>query len=269
MIVLLITGAIDLSLFEIPSTKILDREDRLFQYLESLDYAIENYKKITHIIFCENTGYNYDYNSLKEKAELRGKLLEVIIFKGNYSIIQQKGKGYGEGEIIEYALDNSKYLKDCQSFYKLTGRLIVRNMDRIIAGTKSKNAFDFQPGAIYNRNQNHIETIFYKTERDLYQKYLYQAYQDVDESKIEYLEHVYYQQLNGLKLKSFRFLPQISGQSGTTGEEYQKPYYLRLLEKLYYAIGIHNLQKNWIEKILFDILSVMITLWRRVEQIIF
>jgi hypothetical protein len=268
MIVLLITGAIDLSLFNIPATKVAGIEQRFSQYLSSIEYAIDHYNKVTHIIFCENTGYNYDYSELKGNASLKGKFFEVLTFKGDYNNIQQQGKGYGEGEIIRYAIEKSQYLNSCPSFYKLTGRLIVKNMDRIIATTFSESAFDFQPGAIYNRKRDHIETIFYKTDRNLYQRYLYDAYREVDEAKFQYLEHVFYQRLKGLKLKSFRIFPRISGQSGTTGKEYERSYHMQLLEKFYYAIGIHNLQKNPIEKFLFFLLLGMLIIWRWFKGII-
>ncbi len=41
-------------------------------------------------------------------------------------------KGYGEGEIISYALNNSKYLKNSESFYKLTGGLTVENINDVL-----------------------------------------------------------------------------------------------------------------------------------------
>ena len=267
MIVLLITGAIDISTFNIPATNVTGIEQRLFQYLWSIEYAIDHYNKVTHIIFCENTDYNYDYSVLKEKASRKGKFFETLPFKGDYDIIQQKGKGYGEGEIIKYAIENSKYLRTCQSFYKLTGRLLVANMDRIISGTLSVNAFDFHPGAIYNRKRGHVETLFYKTDKNLFQIYLNDAYREVDEAKFRYLEHIFYQRLKGLNLKSFRIFPDISGQSGTTGKEYSRPYHMQLAEKFFYAIGIHNLQKNPMEKFLFYLLIGMLFIWRRFKGI--
>ena len=268
MVVLLITGAIDLSSFNVPATTVANVWKRLSQYVRSIEYAIDHYTTVTHLIFCENTNYNYDYSDLSQKARSKGKFFETLLFSGDYFNIQLRGKGYGEGEIIRYALDKSQYLNKCQSFYKLTGRLIVKNMDRIITATCSESAFDFHPGVIYSRKRNHVETIFYKAERNLYQKYLNEAYQEVDELKFQYLEHIFYQCLAGFKLTSFRVLPKISGQSGTTGINYDKPFRLQLLEKLYYTIGIHKLHKNFMEKVLFNIVLAILTFWRWFEGII-
>jgi hypothetical protein len=269
MVVLLITGAIDLSSYNVPATIVTDVGKRLSEYVRSIEYAIDHYKTVTHIIFCENTSYNYDYSDLIERARLKGKLFESLLFSGDYFNIQLRGKGYGEGEIIRYALDNSQYLNTCQSFYKLTGRLIVKNMDSIIRTTSSGSAFDFHPGVIYNREKDHIETLFYKADRNLYQRYLYDAYREVDETRFQYLEHIFCQRLSGMKVKSFRVMPDISGDSGTTGKEYDKPYRMRLLEKVYYMTGIHNLQKNVIEKFLYYLIIGMLSLYRCLKRIIF
>ena len=267
MVVLLITGAIDLSSYNVPTTIVTDVEKRLSQYVGSIEYAIDHYTTVTHIIFCENTNYSYDYSELNEKARLKGKIFETLVFSGDYFNILLKGKGFGEGEIIRYALEKSQFLKTCQSFYKLTGRLMVKNMNRIIAETRSESAFDFQPGVIYNRKKNHLETIFYKADNNLYKRYLNDAYQEVDESRFQYLEHIFYQHLADLKLKSFSILPNICGQSGTSGKEYEKPLRWQLLEKFYYFIGIHKLHRNLIENILFYLVLVVLISLRRIKRI--
>ena len=265
MIVLLITGAIDLSSFHVPSTTVVNVEKRLSQYIGSIEYAIDYYRRITHLVFCENTNYIFDYSILKEKARSNGKVLEVLSFLGDYSEIQLRGKGYGEGEIIQYALTHSHFLKECQSFYKLTGRLEVKNMNQVIATTFSESAFDYYPGKIYNRPRDHIETIFYKSDKNIYLKYLIDAYKEVDELKYQYLEHLFYQRLVGLKIISFRILPKLSGQSGTTGTKYDKQEGEILREKFYYSFGIHNLHRNFIEKSFIRLLSVVLGIWRSLK----
>lgn len=267
MIVLLITGAIDLSSYNIPATVLCNVERRLSQYISGIRYAIDHYKRITHLVFCENTNFNYDYSDLKRKARLSGKILEVLTFLGDYSAIQQKGKGFGEGEIIHYALENSQYLKKCLSFYKLTGRLKVVNMDKIIASTISGSAFDYFPGAIYNRSKDHIETIFYKTDKELYLRHLNDLYQEVNESQFRYLEHLFYQRLKDSEITSFKIAPKISGQSGTSGKDYDKPLLEQLMGKLYYMIGVHNIRRSFIEKVLVNILSKALGLWRKARVV--
>jgi hypothetical protein len=258
VMVLLLTGAIDIRNFNVPSTTIVNINKRLSQYLQSIEYAICNYRTISEIVFCENTGYNFDYSDLQEKAFINGKKLEIISFLGNYSIIEQKGKGFGEGEIIKYALNNSKILLNCDAFFKLTGRLIVRNMDEIVETTHSANSFIYHPKTIYQIPVNHIETFLYKVSKDLYIKNLINAFERVEESKFLYLEHVFYEQLSKFDLYSFKLLPQVSGISGSSGKPYELETKELILQKINYLIGVHNLKKTIIEKVMTRLLSILL-----------
>ena len=56
------------------------------------------------------------------------KEFEWISFQGNTTKTQEKGKGYGEGEIIEYAINHSQLLAKSKMLMKLTGRFYVKNM---------------------------------------------------------------------------------------------------------------------------------------------
>lgn len=260
--VILLTGAIDIRGLNVPSTSIVDINKRLLQYVNSIDYAITHYKSISKLVFCENTDFIHDYTSLKEKALKNGKELEIISFRGDYHNIQLKGKGFGEGEIIEYALTKSEILRHCDSFYKLTGRLIVKNMDKIVTTNSSANCFIYHPKSIYLIPKDHIETFFYKVDKELYIKYLINAYKEVDESQLRYLEHVFYERLSKLGLRSFKTIPLISGLSGTSGNSYESEPKYRLLEYINYLIGVHNLKKTLSEKLMTGILSYMLKIAR-------
>lgn len=253
--VLLLHGAIDIKGLGVPSMNIVDIEIRLSQYLNSIEYAILHYKTISEIVFIENTGYKYDYSGLQEQATQNGKKLEIISFRGDYSNIQQKGKGFGEGESIKYALNNSNILKKCDQFFKLTGRLIVKNMDEIVESTRSSSSFIYHPKTIYRIPKDHIETYFYKVDKNVYIEYLIDAHQDIDESDFRYLEHVFYEKLSLFALRSFKIVPLISGFSGTSGNPYDLGIKRMILEKINYFIGVHNLKKTVTERILTCLLS--------------
>ncbi|MCL2416961.1 MAG: alpha-1,2-fucosyltransferase [Bacteroidales bacterium] len=214
---LLITGAIDISNFSVPFVKITDLKERLQQYLESLEHAINHYFEVDHIVFCENTNYKHDYSELQEKAKKRGKELEILTFQGNYEMIEKKGKGYGEGEIIKYALNHSAILSQSDCFYKLTGRVAVANMDRIMRSTKSVNAFIFSP--FHERNfDKYTRTLFYKVSTSFYKQKLLNAYLAVDDSQDMYLEHVFFDKLKDTPIKSFRIYPKLIGISASDGK---------------------------------------------------
>jgi len=260
--VLLITGAIDIRELNVPLTKIVDVNERLLQYTVSIEYAISHYKSISEIVFCENTDFIYDYALLIKKAADNGKNLEILSFKGDYLNIQQKGKGFGEGEIIRYALNKSELLRQCDCFYKLTGRLIVKNMDKILAATSQKSCFIYYPKTIYKISKDHIETYFYKAEKSLYINNLTDAYQEVDEPHFQYLEHVFYERLSKTGLRSFNTLPLISGFSGTSGDSYEPVTKYRLMENINYFMGVHNLQQTITEKVMTRIFSSLLKIGR-------
>ena len=51
------------------------------------------------------------------------------------------GKGFGEGEILEYVYTHSRLLRLTDTFYKVTGGLFVRNFDLASEATASRHAF--------------------------------------------------------------------------------------------------------------------------------
>lgn len=253
MPILLISGAIDLRKYNVPFTWIVNLEERLEQYIHSIQYAIDNYSSITKIIFCENTDYDYDYTLLTERALSKGKDFEYLTFQGDYDKIQKLGKGYGEGEIIKYALDFSRLLRTESTFYKLTGRIVVKNMDQVVKTTIYKNAFIFKQKDITNKPFDYIETYFYKAETDLYIQYLLNSYKFCNDYYTQYLEHVFYKNLCGLPLRCFNIQPIFSGKLGTSGELYDKSSTNMLIEKLYFGTGIYNLKKTIMEDLFMKI----------------
>ena len=110
--------------------KMSDPEERLFQYLCSLVSWIQ-FSNSSPIIFCDNTGYDYDYSKIIQMAENFNKHLEILLFVGNNESYKY-GKGWGEGKIIEYVFKNSKVLHHHNCFYKITGQYFLKNCDEII-----------------------------------------------------------------------------------------------------------------------------------------
>lgn len=116
-------------------TKVTDPEIRKEQYVTALRF----YLKHTHypVVFCENSG-----NDLSPvfPEEISSGRLEVLTFAGNKH--KEKGKGFGECEIIGHALQHSQIIRQClgQSkvthtdllVVKITGRLIIKNIEDII-----------------------------------------------------------------------------------------------------------------------------------------
>lgn len=218
--VLLITGCIN----PVPQKYLVLKEirPRLEQYIQSIKFYIlkSNFKSI---IFCENSDYNYgNVNELINLAKNAGKKFEWISFKGNFEKTALQGKGFGEGEIVEYALENSKLLQKCEYFTKITGRLIVTNINKVLDLTNFDKFNIFMNRDIYRRKG--VDTRLYIIKKEIYIKYFLKAYENVNDNAIHplALEDIFY--VNVLQHKAewinLAVYPRFIGISGGNGKNY-------------------------------------------------
>jgi hypothetical protein len=216
---LIITSCIKVN-NKIPFLTVKNENDRLNQYIETLVWAFTN-TPFDKIIYCDNSGISLD--ELKNKLSITqklskqtGKRFELLGFQGNLKQVYLKGKGYGEGEIIDYVYKNSQLLKSETVYYKITGRLTINNILTLIKNKQTENIFLFRANAKY------VDTRFYCLKISDYKKYFRNVYKLTNDSNGYYLEHVYYDTLNNNKISYRRFLAEIEfrGISGSTGEIY-------------------------------------------------
>lgn len=253
MSLLIITAAIEIKTDDIYILKIKDTNVRLNQYLDSLNYAINEYKTVETIIFCDNSNYLHDYRMLIEKAKLKGKNLEVLSFSGDIKSVINQGKGYGEGEILSYIFKNSKYIHNFESFYKLTGRLTVKNFDKINSYKNNENTFIYYSKDMYGIEDSLVSTVFYKANKNTYMDYFINAYKDVKDSEMKFLEVVFCQIIKNYAItcRSFNTFPVISGYSGSTGLKYDQSNKKILLENILNLLGLHNTKTNFFKQLLY------------------
>ena len=103
--VLLITGTVQVDP-HMPCIAIADEDERFNAYIDTVMWAI-NETKFDKIVFCENSGYKFNLDIVDNEAKNAGKRFEYITFIADTDRVVKMGKGYGEGEIIDYALTNS------------------------------------------------------------------------------------------------------------------------------------------------------------------
>ena len=127
-IIILLTATI------VPNTNttltIKDSKLRLNQYLEALNFYVENTK--FRIVFVENSNYNINTEILKNDR------IEYITYCENEEI-PDRGKGYKESKIIDIALEKSKFIKEASYIIKITGRLKVLNINKLFKYSKIAN----------------------------------------------------------------------------------------------------------------------------------
>ena len=223
MSVLIITGAIDITNRDIPITAVNDLNIRLEQYIHSIRYAILNYKKIKKIVFVDNTDYKYDYSVLDLLSIHNNKEFEIIKFKGNYDKIEEFGKGYGEIECIIAAINQSKLLQNETCFYKLTGRVVIKNFDKMIDSRTCSNAFIYKPSHLFY-DRDHINTVFYSADIDFFVNHLSILKNKIKDRENLFIEDVFFSSIMDLKsnfnIGTFTNFPVISGISGSSGKNY-------------------------------------------------
>tara|TARA_R110000868_G_scaffold155691_6_gene382203 strand:- start:75942 stop:76646 length:705 start_codon:yes stop_codon:yes gene_type:complete len=184
---------------------------RLESYKKSLHFWIDH-SDFKNIIFCENSNFDYDFNEFITKAKTASKNLEVIRFIASEGG-QVYGKGFSEGEIIEYALLNSSLLSDASSFYKVTGMRIVHNINALLKQHSLGPTF-FNKAAPF---ADMADTRFFKVSREFFSKELQTVYKHVRDKELIYMEHLYLKILKASSVPSFKIYPDIRGISGSMG----------------------------------------------------
>lgn len=188
--------------------------------------------------FCENT--NTDI-SLEYKQYIKQNRLEYICFDGN-NYDKERGKGYGEALIIEYALSHSNLLKQADQIIKITGRIIVKNVNQLVFGA-------FRSNKVYaNRYKNAsgllCDSRFFISSPYFLLQFFLPNKVELNDSKGYYFEHLLYNQIREYLKKgggySEFYLPLkfvgISGTSGTTLNQktYLKAFIRFVLNKFQY-----------------------------------
>jgi hypothetical protein len=125
-IVLLLTGTIFPNSFT--TLKIVDPEERKGQYISAIKYYLKNTD--ARIVFSENSG-----TSLKKYFPGHSENLEFINFISE-AVTPDRGKGYKEMEIIDKSMKKSNFIKESKGVIKITGRLKILNINRLILSVR-------------------------------------------------------------------------------------------------------------------------------------
>lgn len=216
----------------------VDQPDiRLAQYLKAIDFYIE-YSSLKRIVFCDNSNFAYDYEKIYKKAKIKGVTLEILRFQGNGTLATEKGKGYGEGETIDYILKNSKLIKDGDVIVKVTGRYIIPNIQYILHHCKNETIYFNLSG----RGLPYINTSFYVVPADFYRVYLNDIFYEVDDKQRNPLERCFFRELyrEGVNFKCFKRYPRVIGVGGTSGQKLQQSNMKYCVKDLLCFLGLYN-----------------------------
>jgi len=131
------------------------------------------------VIFCENSGADLSFvEPLKMLAVKMNKRLELLSFSGNPETIARFGYyGCGDAEIIDYAFEHSKLLRDHGSFHKVTGRYVLQEPRRVIDAIGERHDFfchdGYRPIVTFGTVMLEVMTAFFKVSRQTYERHLF------------------------------------------------------------------------------------------------
>lgn len=203
---------------DVPFVKIRNKEERLREYLESVSFYLEA-RNIDKVVVCENSLYKgTEFAIFYELAKSKGKEFEYLTFKSDSQNVICHGKGYGEGEIIKYALKNSILLKEEDFFVKITGRVKIDNISVIAKKINKKKIYMMQ----LNKEVPEVFSVIFAIDKKVYADKFLDEYTRVQDREKYYLEHVFYDTLKKNNLRSYCFarFPQVNGISGSSGKAY-------------------------------------------------
>ena len=191
------------------------------------------------IVICDGSGFDF---SETVKVNFPSANIECIFFNNDVDQIKKHGKGYGEGEIIRYAIEHSRLMKESEVFIKCTAKLWVANFNQcllqwnqqFICGAYFANVFSYKKTAL-----QFIDTRFYITRKDFYLKHFSSAHVQLGNTG-QGIEDTFLDVIQDKKIKHILFgtPPVICGVGGGSGK-YYKSGVIRVLK---------DRMRNWIAR---------------------
>lgn len=189
------------------------------------------------LVLCD--GSNFDFTDAVQR-EFPSARIECIPFENNQEAIRRLGRGYGEGEIVRYALNNSQFIANAGCFAKCTSKLWVENFQQCTAEWSGrflcKGVFLDAFSPFRKTDFAYIDTRFYIASVAFYRQYFEDAHKRVGmrNGKFFSLEDCFHeivlkQNISGILLN---VSPIVCGVGGGTGVYYTSTWLRRHKENL-------------------------------------
>lgn len=230
-ICILMTACVNPNSFIVLNLK--DPKTRAVQYLCALSYYF--YNTNYNIVFAENSG-----TALPIPKEIQeSNRVEFLTWKEVPEGID-RGKGYKEGKIHERVIAESKLYAESDIVIKVTGRLIVRNISKIVEELPLVHTYKRVLMTYWGWHFMYMDTRFMIAGKEVFE--LIQTYNNKINATTG-MEEVYATACREL-IKSDKvdyqlpsMLPLIDGVGGGTGEDYGKrnlKFYKKRIKYFFY-----------------------------------
>lgn len=219
-----------------PFMEIKDADRRIELTLDAIREWIRIDPQIS-IVICDGSGFNF--KPYVQRYFPKSKI-ECLCFTNNAEMIRVRGKGYGEGENVNYAILHSEYINKVRFFSKCTSKYWVENYAECIEHFNGK--FNCEKNYDGRSIYKYIccQTIFYISDLEFYKKYFSTCYMLVDDYHDYFLENAFADTIRKNKIRhiTFKCKPLIFGFCGSSGEFYNsklesfRSRFLRFLRRL-------------------------------------
>jgi hypothetical protein len=221
--------------------KLVEPEQRLFHTIESIAQWLR-FSNFVQLVICDGSGFDFT-DVLKQKFPDAD--IECLAFQNDKEQVARRGKGYGEGEIVKFAIENSERIRESGFFAKCTGKLWVENFEacwsewngRFLGKAHFDNVFSLRATRL-----SYFDTRFYLADVAFYQQYFSHVHLDVGGAKGLSLEDCFKTVVVGNQMKNFLFRtpPLICGVGGGSGRYYKNNQIRRLKDRLRAWCVINN-----------------------------
>lgn len=187
------------------------------------------------IVICD--GSNFDFREIIKRKNPAIQI-ECLNFSNDEEKVKEFGRGYGEGEIIKFAIENSNTIREYQSFAKCSAKLWVENFNdcrlhwnhQFLCQGVFENHFKINKPL----ELSYIDTRFYLSSVQFYKENFLYAHHKIDKRTGIGLEEVFKNRIleSHHERVLFTLYPIVLGVGGGTGKSYKTSYTRKIREKL-------------------------------------
>jgi hypothetical protein len=200
-------------------TKLQDANERLLQYKTALNWYLSHTNLPIVIVENTMTDFSADYQTYIDCGRL-----EFITFDCN-NFDKSRGKGFGEMLSMKYAFEHSVLLSHSSRITKITGRVIVKNINAILSRTKQGN--DIYVNSELRSWQCYCISNLFVAPVEFIRSYFLPRTGIINDSAGYFFEHALFDAAvqwirAGHRLHRFVYPVIVKGISGTTGEAFKQ-----------------------------------------------
>lgn len=173
---------------------------------------------VEKIVLADATGQTLLDEADAGRLAQMGVELEQINYQQDNDMVVRLGKGFGEGALIRFAVENSEILRKSTHFFKCTGKVFCRNFPEILRMIEENNIQNMFWKL--NFEESHLDTRFFYASRTFFEKYLLSAYSKINDREGVYSEHTVFAVANDHLTKANGIRPKLTGFSGSTDTLY-------------------------------------------------